>query len=52
MTEKQTENETNARQHIRIAVAELIEDREHEHSRADIAAFMASELDHAFGDAA
>jgi hypothetical protein len=47
-----TENETNARQHIRIALAELIEDREHEHSRADIKAFLNSELDHAMGDAA
>ncbi|MFC5799103.1 hypothetical protein [Streptomyces formicae] len=47
-----TENETNARQHIRIAVAELIEDREHEHSREEIAAFLDSELDHAFGEVA
>lgn len=47
-----TENERNARQHIRIAVAELIEDREHEHSREDIQGFLESELNHALGDAA
>ncbi|MFG3509671.1 hypothetical protein ACGF5F_29685 [Streptomyces sp. NPDC047821] len=50
--DRETENETSARQHIRFALAELIEDREHEHSRADIRSFLESELDHAMGDVA
>ena len=48
----ETENERNATQHVRIALAELIEDREHTHSREDIAAFLDAELDRTFGEAA
>lgn len=48
----ETENERNATTHLRIALAELIEDREHEHSREDIAAFLGAELDRTFGEAA
>ena len=44
----ETENERNATQHIRIAIAELIEDRRHTHSREDIAAFLNAELDRSF----
>ncbi|MGA4942126.1 hypothetical protein [Streptomyces cinereoruber] len=48
----ETENERNASTHLRIALAELIEDRKHTHSREDIAAFLNAELDRAFGEAA
>ena len=48
----ETENERNATQHIRIAIAELIEDRRHTHSREDIAAFLNAELDRSFQEAA
>ncbi|GAA4891062.1 hypothetical protein ACFPM3_20310 [Streptomyces coeruleoprunus] len=52
MSDTETPNERNAHQHIRIGLALLLEDREHPHSREDIAAFLNAELDHALGDAA
>ncbi|MFD3531972.1 hypothetical protein [Streptomyces sp. NPDC058664] len=48
----ETENERNATTHVRIAIAELIEDRKHTHSREDIAAFLDAELDRSFEEAA
>lgn len=48
----ETENERNATTHIRIAIADLIEDRKHEHSREEIHSLFEAELDRAFGEAA
>lgn len=53
MTETiETPNEREAHTHIRIGLALLLEDRDHPHSREEIATFLESELDHALGDAA
>jgi hypothetical protein len=48
----ETENERSASTHIRIAIADLIEDRKHEHSREEIHRLFEAELDRAFGEAA